>query len=222
MQILRISLWIWITHLFISIDFIHCSTISGGEKEVVDLLCQNQVCLIVMRHGEALHNLSHLMVSTRSPGIYLTEKGVKQVENTANRLSKEQVGMIYVSPVYRTLQTAQIVGKALHLPYQKIAIEKDLREQFFGEFEGLTYREYVAYFSSPEDVFVGAVPGGESGQELFNRTRRMLLKIAQKHSHETVLLVTHAFNCCQISKCLTGSYWDSPEQAEYKVYDFRK
>lgn len=220
MQILRISLSIWLMTLCALTPSIDSSTIPEQEQQLIDLLYQNKVRLITMRHGEALHNLGHLMTSIKSPGIYLTDKGISQVQQSAQNLSKEQIDRMYVSPVYRTMQTAQIVGNQLNLPYQKMVVEERLREQFFGIFEDRTYEEYDAYFSSPEEVFIYAAPGGEAGSELFARTRDLLLKIAVSHPNETVLLVTHAYNCCQISKCLTGSYQGLPEKAEYKIYDF--
>ncbi len=218
MAILRISLIFCFMALCSANSFLY----SSQDDELIDLLYQNKVRLIVMRHGEALHNLSHLMVSTRSPGIYLTEKGKAQVEHSALQLSKEQIDRIYVSPLYRTMQTTQIVNHQLQLPYEKIIVDDRLREQFFGTYEGRTYEEYSAYFPSPDDVFVEAVPAGESGNALFCRTKELLLNIASCHSNQTILLVTHGYNCCHISKCLTGSYSDVPQQAEYKIYDFRE
>lgn len=196
------------------------STPSSQEPNILELLTQSNLRIIVMRHGEALHNLKHLMTSTKSPGIYLTEKGIDQVQNSAIQLFQERVDCIYVSPVYRTMQTAQIVGQILQIPYRKILVEEDLREQYFGTFEDHTYHEYEAYFSESGDEFIYAVPGGESGAELFFRTNEFLSRIAKNHQNETILLVTHGYNCCQISKCLTGSYAAVPEKAEYQIYDF--
>lgn len=190
------------------------------DQKLVNLLSTKKIRLVVMRHGEAVHNLARLMTSTKSPGIYLTAKGIDQVQGSANKLLTAKIDHIYVSPVYRTLQTAQIVGTSLQIPYQKIQVDERLREQFFGSFEDRTYEEYEAYFPSIENVYVHAVPEGESGIELFSRTHNFLHHIIRKHNNETLLLITHAYNCCQISYCLTGSYNDLPEKAEYKIYDF--
>lgn len=218
MQLLRLSLLICLMTLS-AFTFSYGATIPYQDQELVNKFNQQNIRLIVIRHGEAVHNLKDLMSSTRSPGVYLTEKGIGQVQHSATQLLAEKIEKIYASPVFRTLQTAQIVGKTLSIPYENMLVEERLREQFFGDFEGRTYHEYIAYFSSPEDVFIKAAPGGESGSESFARTQDFLWEIATNHQDETILLVTHAFNCSLISKCLTGSHYH-PQQAEYKVYDF--
>ena len=90
----------------------------------------------------------------------------------------------------------------LKLPYNKVIVDDRLREQDVGIFENHTYLEYEAYFSSPEDRFILAAPQGESGSEVLARTQELLLKIAVDHPNETVLLVTHAYNCCHINLSL--------------------
>src|SRR5581483_2168584 len=69
---------------------------------VEDMKAKN-IRLIAIRHGEATHNLKHLMCSSRSPGVYLTKKGVDQIENAAQKLKDCKIKTIYVSSVYRTL-----------------------------------------------------------------------------------------------------------------------
>lgn len=191
------------------------------DHQLLKEMKKNHIRLVVMRHGEALHNLTHLMTSSRSPGIYLTENGIQQVQHAAEELAKERIASIYVSPIYRTLQTAQIVNLKLNLPFQKIIVEEKLREQFFGEFENGSYLEYEGYFPKINDVFFEAVPGGESGKELYTRTRELLWKIVkdENNNSQTLLLITHGFNSCQISKCLSGSFGDFLGKAEFTIYE---
>ena len=189
------------------------------EASIASLLKTHQIRLIVMRHGEAVHNLKHLMVSSKSPGIYLTEKGMAQVEDSAKNLHGERIDCIYVSPVYRTLQTAQLTAMELKIPYDRIFIDERLREQYFGSFEGSTSEEYIAHFSKREDVLVYAVPLGESGAEVLLRTEDFLRNIVSKHYNETILIVTHGFNCGHISKCIKGAYCFYPRVAEFQIFD---
>lgn len=222
MKFIKFFIGVAIMTLLISGTPTHSITLPQKDEELIQMLQTRNLRLIVMRHGEAIHNLGHLMCSVKSPGVHLTKRGIRQVQRSAHYLLKEHIDCIYASPVYRTLQTAQLVGMQLKLPYQKMFVEERLREQFYGDFEDRTYEEYEAYFFNFEDVYVEAVPNGESGLELFSRTRDLLWSIVTRHQDETILLVTHAYNCCQISKCLTGTYQELPDKAEYKIYEFNK
>ncbi len=199
--------------------FTYCEVKPHKDPSIAEQLAKNDVRLIVIRHGQAIHNLKHTMNSSRSPGIYLTDKGIQQIKTSAGRLKDQNIDLIYVSPVFRTLQTSQILGSELSIPFQNIVIDDRLREQSWGKYEGRTYEEYQSYFKNPEDVYVGAVPGGESGSELFSRTLDFL-KSAARQNHKTILVVTHAFNASQISKILADEYY-TPDQGEYKIYEFQ-
>jgi probable phosphoglycerate mutase len=194
------------------------------NAEVVELLKQKKIRLVVVRHGEGIHNLLGLMTSTRSPGVHLTEKGIQQVQATAAQLKQQgiQADKIYVSPVYRTLQTAQMIASGLDLPYQKVAVEDRLREQFFGHFEDHLFADYLSYFDNPEDAFAKAAPGGESGAAVFQRTVEFLRDIGEQHQEETIVLITHAFNHLHISMCLQGEISHKLKPADYRIYDFAK
>jgi glucosyl-3-phosphoglycerate phosphatase len=190
------------------------------DPALVEALQQNNIRLLVIRHGEAIHNLERLAISTLAPGIFLTEKGKQQVTDAALKLCNEKIDYMYISPVYRTLQTAEILGSELHIPHQKMIVDARLREQFFGSFENHKYLEYIAQFPNPNDVYIQGATDGESGTELFTRTHCFISDIASLYKDATVLIVTHAHNCCQINKCLTDSFEGIPMQAELKIYDF--
>jgi broad specificity phosphatase PhoE len=197
------------------------TAIVDQETALIELIQSKNLRLIVIRHGEATHNLKRLVISSKSPGIHLTEKGIDQVKAAASRLQNEKIDYIYVSPVYRTLQTAQFLADGLAIDHSIIEIDENLREQYFGEYEGKTYQEYIGYFPEEKDHFYNAVPQGESGKEVALRTMKTLETIANSHSNKTILIVTHAFNCLHIGKLLTGEFPVMPMQAEYNVYDFR-
>lgn len=181
------------------------------EKEM------NEVRLIIIRHGQGIHNVTDCIVSSLSPGVYLTEIGVEQVKKSAIELGEQKIDYIYVSPVYRTLQTAQIIGMALNIPYQKLIVDDKLREQFFGDFEGKTWSEYNAYFSKEKIQLMGP-PNGETDLQVWRRTLKSLMEIVKKHPKETILIVTHGFNYQIISKILIGKSLH-PKTAEYFIFD---
>lgn len=221
MKTLKLSLLFCLLHAWLPLSaFTFCEVKPHKDPAIVEQLVKNEVRLIVIRHGQATHNLKHIMNSSRSPGIYLTDRGREQIQAAAEKLKNQDIDLIYVSPVFRTLQTAQILGAALNIPFQNIIIDDRLREQSWGTFEGKTFEEYESYFKSPdEDVYIAAVPGGESGAELFSRTLDFL-RSASRQSHKTILVVTHAYNGSQINKILTGEFVNLG-QGEYKIYDLK-
>jgi len=161
------------------------------------------------------------MSSSPSPGIYLTEKGMNQVKEAAQKLQKENIQIIYVSPIYRAMQTAQLVSMELKIPAQNIMIDNQIREQYYGSYEERPWDDYEDFFPSPEDVYTGAIPGGESGCEVLVRTKDFLQSIISKHHDQTLLIVTHSFVYGQLHFALTGEY-DGIVQAGFRIYPLEK
>jgi broad specificity phosphatase PhoE len=115
------------------------------------------------------------------------------------------------------MQTAQLLSMDLGIPPQNILIDDRIREQYYGSYEGRPWDDYEAYFPSPDDVYTGAVPGGESGCEVLARALDFLRSIACKYHDKTLLIVTHSFVYGQINFALEGVHDDIP-QAGYKIY----
>ena len=84
--------------------------------------------MILLRHGQSTFN-AVFSVTRIDPGIPdppLTEEGRRQAEAAARALGAYGLKRLLVSPYTRTLQTAQIIAEALHLP---IVIEPLVRER---------------------------------------------------------------------------------------------
>lgn len=173
------------------------------EKDLIHTKHENHVRIIVIRHGQGVHNIKDIMTSSLSPGIHLTKEGEKQVRKAALSLRLQKIDFIYISPTYRTLQTAHIIGEYLKIPYHKMIVDERLREQFFGDCEGYTWQEYESIFPPLEDLNQAA-PNGESGLEVMERTREFLRQIITQHPQKTILIVTHGYNCSLINQCLKG------------------
>ena len=65
--------------------------------------------IIFLRHGQAENNTKKILAG-RSPGVNLTEVGIKQAEQSGKMLESLNISTIYSSPIDRALQTAEIVG----------------------------------------------------------------------------------------------------------------
>jgi broad specificity phosphatase PhoE len=197
----------------------HATQYLPKDEGLVEQLKANNIRLVVMRNGKATNNSEDIVVSWRSPNFHLTLGGAVVVQKTAQTLVDDGIEIIYTSPLYRVLNTVQILQDILKLSYLKVIIDERLRQQDFGIFEGSTYHQYKNYFPSSEALYIQGAPGGESGKAIYARTRDLLWKIATS-DEKNVLIVTHAFNIAYINRLLTGDFGQYPELGEYDVFDF--
>lgn len=119
----------------------------------------------------------------------LSAAGLEQASRLARHLRDEPLAAVYASPRRRTVQTAEALGRTVHLA-------GDLREIDFGAFEGRTYEEierdypdvFARWMSQPTEVHF---PGGESFSQMRRRVLRAAGEIRKRHAGETVAIVAH-------------------------------
>ena len=80
----------------------------------------------IMRHGQAISNVRDVC-SCWPEKFYnpLTKLGIKMVKESAEKLKNKNINYIFCSPLLRTRNTAEIVGKSLKI---KPKIDRRLRE----------------------------------------------------------------------------------------------
>jgi broad specificity phosphatase PhoE len=143
----------------------------------------------ILRHGEALSNVKNI-VSCQPEKFKnsLTQKGIKKIKNVAKELKNKNINLIFTSPLQRTKETAEIVGKFLGLP---LKIEKRLRELEFGIFNGKSEEEFVGYFSSKKERLKEKTPKGESYVDVRERVFEFFKEINKKYKGKNILIVSH-------------------------------
>ena len=147
--------------------------------------------LLLIRHGETSANAEgrlqgHLDVS-------LSERGRRQSEQIADRLSQLSLEALYTSPLKRARETADIIaGRNGLTPEDRPA----LMERNVGELAGLNREEIRARY--PDFVRTRAearpevaVPGFESDADLKQRVLDGLGAIIESHPAQTIGVVTH-------------------------------
>lgn len=163
--------------------------------------------LIVLRHGEGEHNLLHVLSSlTKEEGgtdHSLTEAGKAQVTQTAQMLlnagiNKRTVGLVLVSPLLRTRQTAQILIDTGVCLEEHIQIEPRIREQIQTDWEGMFVGKIPNVTPSlkdwNEEAKRAAEHGAESLEAIQNRLNSVLQEIANRdESKGHVILVMHGY-----------------------------
>ena len=143
----------------------------------------------LLRHGE--HNVQGKICAGRMPGVVLSERGRAEVEGAVKRLAGAGIAAIYASPMERTRETADIVGRHLSRP---VTILDDLAELDFGEWTGKTFDEvrkdprWPAWASHRS---LSCIPGGETMREVQRRVVEAIMEMREQHPDDAVAVVSH-------------------------------
>ncbi|MDO8483201.1 MAG: class I tRNA ligase family protein [bacterium] len=151
--------------------------------------------LILIRHGESEKNVLGLFDSSKDK-YPLTKEGEDRAKLAGEKIKGMNVDAIYASPVLRTRQTAEIVGKAVgKTPTLSDALWEVRSGEWDGKLDVVTEAEpeRIAYNKLPHEAFYKAPRGktGESWQDVENRAVDFVKEILKKHQGETVVLVSH-------------------------------
>jgi probable phosphoglycerate mutase len=168
--------------------------------------------LLVIRHGETAWNAEHRIQGHLD--VPLSATGLHQAARLAERLANDRVDAIYSSELARAWLTAVPLAQRLGLG---IVPEPRLRERSFGVFEGLTLDEIA---SQHPEAFrqwrgrdpLGAMAGGETGQQLIDRVLEALHDIAGRHRGQTVAVVTHGGVLDVAYRAARALDWDAPRE----------
>jgi isoleucyl-tRNA synthetase len=134
----------------------------GSVAELLTLTRRSGNTYFVMRHGESLHNVQHLLDPNGDPNNHLTHKGRQEVARTALDLKRTQIDMIITSPFLRTRETAEIVQQELGLPDSAVMSDERLHE--FNE---------------------------TTVAEVRTRVGEFLFEVERRYSKKNILIITH-------------------------------
>lgn len=191
------------------------------NTQLIQSFKENNVRVVVVCTFQGTNNLLDVVTSSRSPGYELTNAGLAKLGDVASILTALNITYIYGAPAFRAQQTTNLLGKAFHLNPSQLSIDARLGMQNFGTGEGEDYDVYKQRFTSKKDMLENTPANGEPGLSVFNRTQDFLGSL-QNLNNQTVLIVTHTFNFCHISRVLTGKYGEIPPSGQFVVYDFNK
>jgi broad specificity phosphatase PhoE len=134
-----------------------------------------------VRHGQTDWNvIGRLQGQSDIP---LNEKGRTQAAQLAEKLSSISFDACYASDLQRAAETAEILNRMRTIP---IELDPRLRERNFGPWEGLPASEFEAKVDRDQPL-----PTIEADDAILKRVLPLLGKIADKHPHSTILVVTH-------------------------------
>jgi probable phosphoglycerate mutase len=138
--------------------------------------------IVLIRHGQT--EWSATGRHTSHTDLALTADGERQASALAPGLKQRRFAAVLCSPRRRAQQTAALAGLVV------TAIDDDLTEWNYGEYEGITTKEIRA--QRPDwDLWRDGCPGGETPAQVGARLDRVLDR-ARRHLHDgDVALVGH-------------------------------
>ncbi len=128
------------------------------------------VRLVLWRHGQTLWNVEGRFQGQTD--IPLDSTGQQQAERAARLLAALRPDAIYSSDLSRAMATAAPLARLTGLA---VTPDKDLRERYGGEWEGLTDAEIRARY--PDEHARWLPPGGESSVAVADRAGAALERI---------------------------------------------
>jgi ribonuclease H / adenosylcobalamin/alpha-ribazole phosphatase len=146
--------------------------------------------VLLLRHGQTA-----MTVQRRYAGITdvpLTDEGLAQAAAAAKRLADAGLDAIVSSPLRRTRQTAEEVGRLCGLA---VEVDEGFRETDFGQWEALTFAEVRERW--PDELTrwladpLATPPGAEGFADAGARVQAALDRVLASHPGQRVLVVSH-------------------------------
>jgi alpha-ribazole phosphatase len=173
---------------------------------------ENQITLVLIRHGAVTANKEHRYLGRTEE--VLLEEGKKELIEYKKSQGYPRVDYLFISPMKRCKQTAEILYPGL------IPVEiTEWTEIDFGAFEGKNYMELkddIRYQEWIDSNGTLSFPEGESREEFILRCemgfQRMIKELAQMNDKKeliTIGMVVHGGTIMALlSRYCDGDYFD--------------
>ncbi len=169
--------------------------------------------LYIIRHGETEWNIQKRLQGWNNSD--LTEKGINDAMNLAERLKDVDFTHIFSSNQKRAVETAKILRKDRDTDI----VELDgLKEIGFGKWEGMEMEDLLSEYKDEFDIFLNKphlykpTLDGESYEDMFKRVRFSLKEILRTKGKD-ILIVSHGVTV----KILTAIIKEIPLEDIYTI-----
>ena len=189
--------------------------------------------LIVIRHGEAEHNVKGIF-SSKIQNAYkypLTSKGKEQLSAAAVELrnkygyNDQTISAVYYSPFLRTKESAEVLVEKVGISKSKLIEDVLLVDLDMGFWEEGVEADFFRSYSKGRRVgeICSALYKGESREDLEKRIRIFLERVKKTSSATTgdILVVTHGSPAVVFNSLMSRDHstLQDPKNAEIKVLD---
>ncbi len=182
------------------------------------IIIPNMVRLFIARHGQTRWNKEGRLQGWEDAP--LTDEGIEQAEALRERLSEEDIDVVYCSPLGRTKKTAEIL-----LEGKDLSIKEDerIKEINMGKWEGTKSEEIKERFPELYSDFwerphIYEPISGESFHELKERVFSFVEEVLEKHDDENILIVSHGCASKVMMSYFEGrslrDIWEQPKLEE--------
>lgn len=150
--------------------------------------------------AEEIYIIRHGLTESNKKKIYagwndecLCKESVVTLFEIGRKLKEFKIERIFSSPIWRALQTAEVINSFLN---KRIEIEKNLKEMKMGPWESLSENEVAERFPNEWKVWNSRpselkIDGRETLEELQIRALNGIRKISEGQDSSRILAVTH-------------------------------
>jgi probable phosphoglycerate mutase len=139
----------------------------------------------LIRHGETAWSLSGQHTGTTD--LALTDRGAEAARRLGPALSQVTFASVLTSPMRRAVQTCELAGLA-----ERAAVDRDLMEWNYGEYEGLTSLQ-IRERAPGWVLFRDGCPGGESPEAIGARVDRLIERLRSIDGNVALFAHGHVF-----------------------------
>ncbi len=160
--------------------------------------------LTVVRHAETIENVQGI-IQGHARGT-LTEHGISQAKQAAQKLRSESIDVIYCSDLSRCVDTAKEIIK--YHPNTAIHYTEQLREMDAGVLDKYPFKvpDFISNIGALIIKYFNVkLPGAESVSDLRLRVRRFINVVYKEHPNDRVLFITHGLTMRAIEAVVNGS-----------------
>lgn len=162
----------------------------------------NMTKIFLVRHGQDEDNAKDILNGRRDTS--LTELGRQQAKTVAEKLKDDDIEIIYSSPLKRAYETARIIASELGI--DEVISDEHLIERDFGILTGKLLSDISKYSSKTLQtegvLYFLEVEGAEDFPTLYQRGKKIIEEIVERHPNKNIVVVTHG----DIGKMIRAAY----------------
>jgi len=148
--------------------------------------------IYLVRHGQSQGNVSPVFQSVESP---LSELGLKQADDVAERVSHLRFDKFVSSPIKRTKQTAEAISKRINKKpeYSELFVERIKPSSIDGKpYEDIQANKVWRDWENSLITQGNKIEDGENFDEITKRAKKAL-EYLKSCDESSILVVTHGY-----------------------------